>query len=127
MPLPLDGADRVLERLEVALRRATHAAGALVYTGALRRWHDAARERHRLAYETLMQLEFALEHEERPSALRLLALVARAKGLLAGLMLALILWQAVDNSDGLPLRRPGRSRGRRDEIELVDTLEPLAA
>jgi len=112
---PVDGAERTLARFEARLRREARTVGLTLWTGALRLWLGAIRRRDAQACEQLMLLEHEIEVGRDRAVLQ--ERLGRVKGLLAGVMLALVLLQVVDGE--LLMRRPGGRSRRRDEIEEV--------
>lgn len=115
LPLPASWAvaDGLIDRLERRLA-VFHLAGLDLWTCALRRAHRLLRARECAAYEQLM----LLEHEVEVSADKreMMATIARAKGLLAGLMLGLLALQVFSGTENMIARTARRGGRRRDEV-----------
>lgn len=88
-PHPIKGALAVLHRWTQRLEAVPAFWGLLVYAGALRRWFEEITARDDEAYGELMQLEH--EVQQGAPAEKLLERIAKVKGLLAALMVALVI------------------------------------
>lgn len=121
LSLPIDGAEKQLARFDARLRRDWRTFGLTLWTETLKLWHDLIRDRQAEACEQLMQLEH--EVQAGAPAPALLARIAKAKGLLAALMLGIFFYTlaAVGDDDQAARRIVKRGRGRRrEETELVE-------
>jgi hypothetical protein len=117
MTFALNGAEGVLAHFEARLRSEARLIGLTLWTGALRRWHEVIRARQAEAYGQLMLLEHEVECDAGKGTL--LATIARAKGILVGVMVGLIAWQMFAGEQDLFLRTARRSGRRRDDAEVA--------